>query len=196
MLDTNTKTGHTHPYTMSTDAMVKVLSGIQVEERDTITGLGILGSKEGKPAFTQGEIARVSSYLVEALKKASPKDVATFYMLVSDGHQGRAVTSGGLFVDGKQLHVVLANWRSVPRGGQDYTMAMELDTRDAPLLPVSPFRFRVGFHPAEAWVKGRNNVEGNPGFPAYRLAYGDPAKSIVINLETLLTNPSPDLGAP
>jgi hypothetical protein len=39
-------------------------------------------------------------------------------------------------------------------------------------------------------------VEGNPGFPAYRLAYGDPAKSIVINLETLLTNPSPDLVAP
>jgi hypothetical protein len=193
MLDPYTKTGHTHPYTMTIEAMTKVLSGIQVEDRDTITGFGILGSKEGKPAFTRTEIARVSPHLVEALRKASPKDLATFYMLVSDGHQGRAVTSGGLFINGMQLHVILANWRSVPRGGQDYTMAMELDTRDAPLLPVSPFRFRVGFHPAEAWIKSRIQ-EDDPGFPAYRLAYGDPAKSIVINLETL--NTSADLVAP
>ena len=195
MLDAHTKTGHNHPYTMTTGAMVKVLSGIQVEERDTITGLGFLGSKEGKPAFTHAAIARVVPHLVEALRKASPKDLATFYMLVSDGHQSRAVTSGGLFVDGNRLHVILANWRSVPRGGQDYTIAMELDTRDDPLLPIAPFRFSVGFHPTEAWIKSRK-LRDDPGFPAYRLAYGDPAKSIVIDLETLLTHPSADLVAP
>jgi hypothetical protein len=195
MLDAQTKKGHNHPYTMTTDAMVKVLSGIQVEERDTITGIGILGSKEGKPAFTQAEIAKVGPHLVEALGKASPKDLATFYMLVSGAHQERAVTSGGIYVEGHRLHVILANWRSIPRGGQDYTIAMELDTRDAPLLPISPYRFQVGFHPAEAWVKSRSQRD-DPGFPAYRLAYGDPAKSIVIDLDNLLSHPTSNLVAP
>jgi hypothetical protein len=37
--------GHNHPYSMTADAMMQVLSGVQVEERDTLTGLGILGSK-------------------------------------------------------------------------------------------------------------------------------------------------------
>jgi hypothetical protein len=195
MLDTHTKTRHNHPYTITADAMVKVLGGVQVEERDTITGIGIFGSKEGKPAFTRTEIATVSPYLVEALRKASPKDLATFYMYVSDGHQRRAVTSGGMFVDGKHLHVILANWRSAPSGGQDYTVAMEVDTRDDPLLPISPFRFRVGFYPTEAWVRNRSE-RYDPGFPAYHSTYEDPAKYIVIDLETFFTHTSSNLAAP
>jgi hypothetical protein len=195
MLDTHTKTGHNHPYAITADALAKVLSGVQVEERDTITGIGIFGSKEGKPAFTRTEIANVSSHLVEALRKASPKDLATFYMYVNDGHQRRAVTSGGIFVDGNHLHVILANWRSVPSGGQDYTVAMEVDTRDDPLLPISPFRFRVGFYPAEAWVRNRSE-RYDPGFPAYHSTYEDPAKYIVVDLETLLANTSSNRAAP
>jgi hypothetical protein len=195
MQDMHTKTGHNHPYTITTDRMIKVLSGVQIEERDMITGIGLFGSKEGKPAFTQAEIARVVPYLVEALRKASPQDLATFYMLVSDGHQGRGVTSGGIFVEGHRLHVILANWRSVPSGGQDYTIAMEVDTRDDPLLPISPFRFRVGFYPTEAWVRNRSE-RYDPGFPAYHSAYEDPAKYIVIDLETLWTHAPSKLVTP
>jgi hypothetical protein len=195
MQDMQTNTRHNHPYTITTDAMVKVLSGVQVEERDTITGIGIFGSKEGKAAFTRTEIANVSPHLVEALRKASPKDLATFYMYVSDGHDRRAVTSGGIFVDGNHIHVILANWRSVPSGGQDYTVAMEVDTRDDPLLPISPFRFRVGFYPTEAWVRNRSE-RYDPGFPAYHSSYEDPAKYIVVDLENLLSHASLDLVTP
>ena len=177
--------GHNHPYSMAAEAMMQVLSGVQVEERDTLTGLGILGSKDGKPAFNRAEIALLSPYLVEALRKASPQDMATFYMVVSDADRKRAVTSGGLYVDHRRhLHLMLANWRSVPSGGQDYTMAMELDSRDEPLLPVSPHRFRVGFHPADAWMKNGEN-RNQPRFRAYRSTYTDPAKAVVINLNWL-----------
>jgi hypothetical protein len=186
MHDMQTSKRHNHPYTITADAMAKALGGVQVEERDTITGIGIFGSKEGKPAFSRTEIAHVSPHLVEALRKASPKDLATFFMYVNDGHQKRAVTSGGLFVDGNHLHVILANWRSVPSGGQDYTVAMEVDTRDEPLLPISPFRFRVGFYPTEAWVRNRSE-RYDPGFPAYHSTYEDPAKYVVIDLDSLLT---------
>ncbi len=182
--------GHHHPYTLTAETMAHVLSGVQVEERDTLTGLGILGSKDGKPAFSRAEIARLSPYLVEALRKASAQDMATFYMVVSDADRKRGVTSGGLFIDHRRyLHLMLANWRSVPSGGQDYTMAMELDSRDEPLLPVSPHRFRVGFHPADAWVKSGEDRD-QPSFRAYRSTYTDPAKAVVIKLDSLSIPPT------
>ncbi len=190
-MDKAAETAHSHPYVFQPADMEKILSGVQVEERDTITGTGLLGSKYAKPAFTPAEIARVSQYLVEGLKKASSKDMATFYMVVNDGQHKRSITSGGIFVDGdRRLHMILANWRSVPSGGQDYTMAMELDTRDEPLLPISPFRFKVGFLPAEAWLKSRSDG-GERRFPAYRSPYGDPAKSVVIDLDVLLPSSTP-----
>ena len=185
------ETPHRHPYTLTADAMAKILAGVQVEERDTISGLGLFGSKDDKPAFSQGEIGRLGRHLIEALKKASPKDMATFYMVVSDANHKRSITSGGMFVDSQgRMHITLANWRSTPSGGQDYTTAMEVDTRDEPLLPISPFRFRVGFQPNEAWLKTRQ-ARGEARFPAYRSAYGDPAKSIVIELDYLLKQDEP-----
>lgn len=190
-VDKAAETPHSHPYVFRPADMETILSGVQVEERDTITGTGLLGSKYAKPAFTQAEIARVSGHLVEGLKKASPKDLATFYMVVNDGQHKRSITSGGIFVDEKRrLHLILANWRSVPSGGQDYTMAMELDTRDEPLLPISPFRFRVGFLHEKAWLKNRS-TRGNWSFPSYHSAYVDPAKSVVIDLDVLLHSNTP-----
>jgi hypothetical protein len=78
------------------------------------------------------------------------------------------------------LYVILANSRSYPAGGQDYTSAMELDNRDAPLLPMTPFRFRVGFRPADASIPPRE-VMREGSFPSYM----DPAKVIVVDLRWL-----------
>ena len=183
--DPRAKTGHSHPYAITENALAMVLKGVQVEDRDTTTGLGLLGSDELRPAFTQAEIGVLVPYLTEALKKASPKDMATFYMVVRAADQRKGVTSGGLFIEENNLlHFTLANCRSIPRGGQDYTVAMEVDTRDEPLLPVTPHRFRVDFVPAEAWIK-RARSENQPSFPAYGSAYEDLAKTVVINLENL-----------
>jgi len=185
-VDSRAETGHRHPYVMTTDAMMKVLKGVRVEDRDTITGTGLLGSQYAKPSFSPGEIALLAPYLVEALKKASPKDLATFYMVVGDGSRRRAITSGGLFIDAQgRLRLMVANCRSAPAGGQDYTMAMELDSRDEPLLPITPFRFRIGFYPPEAWIQDAAGPN-QPSFRAYGSVYTDPAKSIVIDLNRLL----------
>jgi hypothetical protein len=184
--DARARNGHNHPYAITADSIAKVLKGIQVEDRDTWTGFGILGSRDGRPAFSQAEMDRLVPHLIEALRKASPRDMATFYMVVRDDRQHRAITSGGLFVDEqRRLHLMLANWRSVPSGGQDYTMAMELDTRDEPLLPISPHRFRVGFHPAEAWIKNAEEPRAET-FRAYNSVYGDPAKLVIVDLNRLM----------
>ena len=184
-LDPRAGSGHSHPFSIAQNTLLTVLRGVQIEDRDTITGLGLLGSDEKTPAFTQAEIAVLVPHLIEALKKASPKDMATFYMVVAAGDRRKGVTSGGLFVDeNNRLHFTLANCRSIPRGGQDYTVAMEVDTRDEPLLPVTPHRFRVAFVPADAWIKPAHSID-QPRFPAYGSAYEDLAKTVVINLENL-----------
>jgi hypothetical protein len=185
MADSRSLSGHTHPFVMNPHTLATVLNGVQVEDRDTISGLGILGTDRRRPAFTQAEIAVLVPHLIEALKKASPKDMATFYIVVGDADHRRGVTSGGLFIEEhSRLHLTLANCRSTPRGGQDYTVAMEIDTSDQPLLPVSPHRYRVAFVPEGAWM--RHSHSGNePSFPAYGSAYGDPAKTLVINLEAV-----------
>jgi hypothetical protein len=66
---------------------------------------------------------------------------------------------------------------------------MEVDTRDNPLLPISPFRFKVGFLHGEAWLKKRSD-RGDKTFPYYS-AYADPAKSVVIDLDVLLKSNTP-----
>jgi len=170
---------------MTPEAVTTVLNGVHIEDRDTITGMGFFGSRNGNPAFTQAEMATLSLYLAEALKKASPKDMATFYMVVGDANHRRSITSGGLFIEAnRRLHLMLANCRSVPTGGQDYTSAMEVDTRDEPLLPVSPHRFAVRFQPVDAGVKSSKSNDV-PSFPAYGSVYEDPAKSIIIDLDRL-----------
>jgi len=184
-VDSGSKLEHSHPFSIDAATIERVLNGLQVEARDTITGTGVLGSSQGRPVFTPPQIASLAPYFVTALKKASPRELATFYMVVPDENRQRSITSGGLFVqDNHLLHITLANCRSVSSGGQDYTIAMELDTRDEPLLPVSPFRFRIGFHPVEAWLK-TSHAEDRPSFPAYGSAYTDPAKSVVIDLNRL-----------
>jgi hypothetical protein len=179
-VDPLAESGHAHPFPIAQATMESVLRGIRCRERDTITGTGLFGAEHGKPAFSQADSAVLASLLTTALKKASPHDLVTFYMAV-----GGAVTSGGLYVEKPSLlHMMLANCRSVPSGGQDYTSAMIVDSRDQPLLPITPYRFEVGFHPAEAWVT-HDRPATRPSFPAYGSVYTDPAKSIVIDLNRL-----------
>lgn len=179
-VDPRAESGHPHPFPIPAATMESVLRGIRCRERDTITGTGLFGAEHGRPAFSQTDSAVLAPLLTTALKKASPNDLATFYMAA-----GGAVTSGGLYVEKPRLlRMMLANCRSVPSGGQDYASAMMVDPRDQPLLPITPYRFEVGFHPIEAWVThGRPATRSN--FPAYGSVYTDPAKSIVIDLNQL-----------
>jgi hypothetical protein len=179
-VDPRAGSGHPHPFPITPATMELVLRGVRCRERDTVTGTGLFGAEHGRPAFSQAESAVLATLLTTALKKASSNDLATFYMAA-----GGAVTSGGLYVEKPRLlHMMLANCRSVASGGQDYTSAMTLDSRDQPLLPITPYRFEVGFHPAEASVINERPAT-RPSFPAYGSVYTDPAKSIVIDLNRL-----------
>ena len=178
--DPESGAGHSHPYQITPEQMTRVLSGISVQKRDAVGGFGLyFGDKEGAPAFSPTQITLIAPLLSTALRKASPKDMATFYLLAGDKDLGKLVTSGGLFVREGRMYVILANAHTMPSSVQ-YENTYELDTHDEPLIPIARKKFTVGFSPKEAWIPN-GTLRGKDGYERYM----DESKLVVIDLQKL-----------
>lgn len=177
--DSSNGSGHSHPATLSQEQILAALRGIGVRHRNTLTGFGVLSDEDSSPAFTPAEATLLAPYLREALAKASPKDMATFYALSRDFNKGELVTSGGMFVRGRHLYVIVANARTSPYSNQ-YENAHSVDTRDRPLIPIARYRFSATFSPEHAWVPN-SQVRGRDGYDRYL----DESKMVVIDLDRL-----------
>lgn len=185
--DPEAGTGHGHPYSMTSEQMAKILRGVWVKHREVIAGFGLLGEGEGAPAFSGSEIAIMAPYLAEALRKASPKDMVTFYMTRGDPTLGKLVTSGGLFVQDNRMYFILANSHTSPSSVQ-YENTYEFEARDEPLIPIAKQKFTSGFTPQEVWIPNAK-VRGTEGYERYL----DESKLIIIDLQKLFAqtdNPS------
>lgn len=183
--DPSNGTGHSHPAALSHEQMMAALRGIGVRSRDTITGFDVFSTKGSSPAFTTAEASILAPYLRQALAKASPKDMATFYALTRDITKGELVTSGGMFVRGRYLYVILANAKTSPYSNQ-YENAHTVDTRDRPLIPISRYRFTATFTPESAWIPNKQ-VRGDDGYDRYL----DESKLVVIDLDQLHASAPP-----
>ena len=173
--------GHSHPANISPLQMAKILGGVLVADRSQILGT-IKGDEEDwTPAFTAMQIKSLAPQLSEALRKASPKDLATFYLTIRDREHGKLVTSGGLFVRNERLYFILANYRTMP-SSKIYETTYEIDTRSEPLLPTARFQFALGFRPKEAWIRN-NELRRKDGYEWYM----DESKLLIIDLKRLLS---------
>lgn len=184
--------GHSHPASVSNDIMAAVLRGLQLQGRDVVGAFGLLGEDHGTAAFTDRDlIAGVASHLVVGLAKASPRDFVTFYFVQRDGQRTPLITSGGLFLRGHHLYVILANGRTSPSSIQ-YETTYEPNTRSYPLVPIARFKFKAGFQPADARVatSEAKQVDGWEG-------YLDESKVVVVDLQRLAkTLPPPSTAIP
>ncbi len=175
--DPHAGAGHSHPAPVSTDTMIAVLHGLHLQGRDVVGTFGLLGNDPGTAAFTNREIlAGVASHLVIGLAKASPRDLVTFYVVQRDSQHAPLITSGGVFVRGHHLYVILANGRTSPSAIQ-YETTYEPNTRHAPLVPIARFKFKASFQPPDSRVttseaKQADRWEG----------YLDESKVVVIDL--------------
>jgi len=184
--DPKAGSGHSHPYSVTSDQMATILRGVQVISRDTIVGFGLL-EREGGPAFSAPEIALLAPYLSEGLRKASPTDVVTFYLTTGDPRIGTLITSGGLFVRNAHLYMILANFRTPPSSGPFEGMAYELDNRDDPLSPIARHTFTIGFSPPQVRIPNAN-TKVQDGYGGYL----DESKLVVLDLPRLMTEtPAP-----
>jgi hypothetical protein len=143
--------GHSHPAHIPPEIMAAALAGIVIE--DPMTRLPLyddLSQPRRRPALTDEEIGRLAPLLSLALEKATPEEVVTFYESVRREGGKREVTSGGLFVAGDELRVLLSNVRSDTRYTADIGVADTEDDRLTPMRSLAPQRGRLSFDPAAA----------------------------------------------
>jgi len=144
-------TPHSHPVAVSPDQIGAVLHGITIDE--PITRLPIyddLSVPRHHRAFDDDTIAFLAPLLSLGLAQATSEEVITFYLSKDRSGGRREVTSGGLFVQGEELHLVLANYRSATHYMADYGAADTTDDRLAPMRSLAPQQGRLAFEPASA----------------------------------------------
>ncbi|MBX3302557.1 MAG: hypothetical protein KF693_10110 [Nitrospira sp.] len=146
------KTGHSHPSDISPEQMAAILNGLVFEEPATRLPLyDDLSRPRRHPALTEPEVALLAPLLADALKKAGPAEIVTFYSSTSRSGGQRLVTSGGLFVEQDDLHLLLANYRSPTNFFPDPGVADTMDERLTPLRSIAPQVGRLEFEP-RSWA--------------------------------------------
>jgi hypothetical protein len=146
-------TEHSHPISLTPEQIAAVLGGVRIEEPIALVRGDIFqrdSSPRIHPAFTDKDIALFAPLLALALSKATPEEVVTFYHTRSISAITREITSGGLFVQGDALHLVLANYRSHTRYMADFGVAETQDDRLTPMQSLSPQGGRLDFEPGTA----------------------------------------------
>ena len=143
-LDTFTEAGAVadlrfdHPAKLSEAELTALLSRVQVQER-----AGLLEQKPfPRPLFSPGEITQMVPSLQKTLRAAKPTEWAVFYSALPGG-MGQEVTSGGVFVKGNLLHVVVANHHERIPSGSDSLAAI----RANPLSPWGGKGVTLSFDP-------------------------------------------------
>ncbi len=143
---------HSHPTDLSPDRMAALLNGLIFEE--PVAKLPLyddVSQPKRHAALTQPEVALLAPLLAIALKKAGPDEIVTFYHSTSRSANHRLVTSGGLFVEGDDLHLLLANYRSPTHFSADSGVVDTVDDRLTPLRSIAPQRGRLDFEPVN-WM--------------------------------------------
>jgi len=142
--------GYSHPAQVSVEQIGALLRGIIVKE--PLTRLPLyddLSIPRQHRAFNEEEIAFWAPLLSLALQKATPEEVVTFYQSRRVSAVKREVTSGGLFMDGPNLHVILSNYRSSTTSAADIGTADTQDDRLTPLRSLAPQKGTLHFVPSE-----------------------------------------------
>jgi hypothetical protein len=188
------ESGHSHPVTVTAEQVAAVLAGIVVEE--PITRMPIyddLSQPRNRRALSQAEILFFSPLLALGLGAATPEEMVTFYQTQPISSVRREVTSGGLFVRGEEMHVLLSNYRAATHYLADPGVADMTDDRLTPTKPIAPQQGKLGFEPKQFQVSAVPH-----GFA--RLFYWDRRELIVLFRRlppyTLAPLPSPPVKGP
>jgi len=98
-----------HPMTLSETEWARLLNGLYVQPRKKFL---TVGSAQVDPdlAFNEPDRRYLAKYVAEAFMKARPDEWVVFYIGQSREDKVTDVTSGGFFVEGGLLHLVIANY--------------------------------------------------------------------------------------
>lgn len=148
---------NSHPAVLGPEVLRPLLQGLVIQEHRIWLQRWIAGDAPFQAAFQDQEIALLSAQLAEALAQAKPNERVTFYLSEPQASTKRVVTSGGLYMKGTELHLILGNWQIV-YGIPTYGMIYD---RRYPMRPTAAKGFDLFFQPHEAmrrtqssWIDG------------------------------------------
>ena len=144
--------GFSHPAFLKNTDIANVLKGLYVERQSSIS-LPLVGGGESKryPVFNQNEIAFFAPLLAQGFGLAQPNEVVTFYERGEISHLHEVRTSGGLFLQGDVLYVILSNHAAQTEIWQDVE-EYHSPVRLQPLKQLDPQPGRQVFEPAQFMV--------------------------------------------
>ncbi len=145
---------HAHPFLMEPEKIRTILSGMKVRESRVALQRWIQGESPLVPAFTDEELALLSLRISEALAEAKYNERVTFYLSQPQTFARRIITTGGLYVQGTEMHILLGNWRiiyGIPAYGMIYD-------RRYPMRPTAAKGFDLIFQPAEAVIPVKSSL--------------------------------------
>lgn len=153
---------HSHPADITTDELIAVLSGVMIKEPlSFMPSFGKDKEPRRHPAFNEAEISFFAPFFAEGLRKATSEEIVTFYQATQKDtliDKVLFVTSGGIFVNGDELHLILSNYRSETGYAPDPGIGDKLDGRSTPLQPIAPQRTEVYFEPATAVAPSQHGI--------------------------------------
>lgn len=102
----------THPFTLSPEDWRSILTALHVQRQ--AEGL-LLPIPQGPvmPAFTEEDITYLSVTLSKAFAQAQPGEWVVFGLSRATSQGLTELTTGGWYLEGPSLHIVLANYRKV-----------------------------------------------------------------------------------
>jgi hypothetical protein len=145
---------HSHPFTIEPEKLRIILSGLKVQEHWIALQRWLRGESPLVPAFTDEELALLSVRISEALAEAKDNERVTFYLSQPQTFARRIITTGGLYVHGTELHILLGNWRiiyGIPAYGMIYD-------RRYPMRPTAAKGFDLVFQPPEAVIPMKSSL--------------------------------------
>jgi len=165
---------HDHPAAWSTDDMTAILSRLFLQERT-----GLLEQKMiPQPVFLPDEISQLVPKIQAAFRMAKPSEWVVFYSERSTGVAAE-ITSGGLFLKERQLHIVIANhgsWMySVKDTGEE--------VRANPMRSEGGKGIALSFDPPRFILRTQANWMGG--------ASGAPAGEIILDYQAFLGEAKP-----
>lgn len=162
---------HNHPMEWAEKDLSAILKRVFIRRSS-----GLMDSSRPLEAvFSQEEISFLTPGLRKAFGLAHPSDWIVFALWGSSSpSQTLEVTSGGIFLEGRQLHVILANHRERVTSEQDGVSAL----RNNPLVSLKEVQGTLVFHPADLVLDSRKNWTAG--------GFGAPMPELVLDFEALL----------
>ena len=145
---------HNHPVQFPESTVRRILSGLQVQEHRIVIQKKLIGLAPREPAFRPEELELLVPKLTEALAQAKWNERVTFYLSQPETSIKREITSGGIYLKGMHLHVVLAN-RQIMYGIPAYGMIYD---KRYPMRPTGPKGFDLYFDDGAAVVHERPSL--------------------------------------